>query len=199
MKTRILFITLTIFLTAYDMFGQNRIAGIGDRVRITTPAGVNGRLAGRVIALSDSVLTVESEDAVLQVPLSAIVRLDISAGKKSGIKEALLWAAGTGVVTYFISYYSLEERKEVNHPPCPYVVCVYDNPNPLITRDAAPLIASLVALIAGGTAFGIARGQDRWQQVPVRFSPGVSAVPKGDKGTAIYPSLRLRLSLNRKR
>ena len=73
---------------------------VGDRVRVTAALGVR-ELVGTYIAVRGDTLELESEATLLAIPMASVTRLEVVAGRKSGLVKGgivgLMVGVGIGV------------------------------------------------------------------------------------------------------
>jgi hypothetical protein len=151
-------------LAAGPLGAQARVPAVGDRVRITSPAG--GRLKGELVAVRSDTLFVRPDPAagVTAVPLSQVDRIEVRRQRTGmeGLGMGLLYGVPAGLG----GGYLLGRLAEGSHDRC-------GDDCGLMTRLGA--LGGLVAGTVLGTVFGIAMPGGRWE--PARRT--ATAMPGG--------------------
>jgi hypothetical protein len=160
-------IAILILQAPRSAMGQQTKLETGALVRISAPEMYDGRFIGMVNEINEDFLIAESdyEELVIEFPFTAINRIDISAGKRDGIKEGLLAGLAAAAFSGITSYAYLEEKR--TPPPCKYLICV--RKNRLFTKEDSPKIALWSGLSVAFLAFVIARKSQKWERVPVHI------------------------------
>ena len=150
--TRAAMMAVVLVALAPPLRAQERTPAVGDRVRITSPAG--GRLKGELTAVRGDTLLVRPDPAsqVVAVPLSQVNRIEVRRQRTGmeGLGVGLLHAVPTG----FVGGYALGSLAEGHHDRCG------DDCGFLPAFGAA---AGLVIGTVVGTVFGIAMPGGRWE------------------------------------
>jgi hypothetical protein len=161
-------------LAAAPLGAQARVPAVGDRVRITSPAG--GRLKGELVAVRRDTLFVRLDPAAgaTAVPLSQVDRIEVRRQRTGmeGLGVGLLYGVPIGLG----SGYLLGRLAEGSHDRC-------GDDCGLMTGLGA--LGGLVAGTVLGTVFGIAMPGGRWE--PARRT---AAAPTGG-GVALSIAIRL--------
>jgi hypothetical protein len=88
-----------VLLLAGQAGAQLRELQPGARVRVTAPTVLGGKLEGMIVGRKGDTLSIVSLNAApVDVPISALSRVEISRGKSraAGAKEGLLWGLAIG-------------------------------------------------------------------------------------------------------
>jgi len=89
-----------VLLLAGQAGAQLRELQPGARVRVTAPAVLGGKLEGMIIGRRGDTLSIVSHDAApVDIPISALSRVEISRGKSraAGAKKGFLWGLAIGL------------------------------------------------------------------------------------------------------
>ncbi len=153
---------------------QDPPLALGDRVRVTAPDVIRGRVVGSVVALSADTCVVKPEGrAQVALPLASVTSLEVSRERKSNVGKGaglgLLIGGAARVLTGFIAVGAVREGADAG--------------------DAAPIAAmGAGAGLLIGSAIGTASSRERWEAVPLdRLRVGVVQGRNG--GLAIRVSL----------
>jgi len=143
-------VAVVMVALAAPLRAQERTPAVGDRVRITSPAG--GRMKGELVAVRGDTLLVRPDPAsqVIAVPPSQVDRIEVRRQRTGmeGLGVGLLYAVPVG----FVGGYALGKISEGGHcgDEC----------------GLLPAVSAATGLVIGtvvGTVFGIAMPGGRWE------------------------------------
>ena len=148
--SRAAMMAVAMVMLAAPLRAQERTPAVGDRVRITSPAG--GRLKGELVAVRGDTLLVRPDPAsrVIAVPPSQVDRIEVRRQRTGmeGLGVGLLHAVPIG----FVGGYALGKIAEGGH-------CADE-------CGLLPAVSAATGLVLGtvvGTVFGIAMPGGRWE------------------------------------